>query len=120
MSIKNPRNTIGQRKKLRKNQTNAEELFWEAVRKKKVLGLRFKRQYGIGPYILDFFVAKKNLAIEIDGKIHEKEEVFIKDRNKDAFLSDNGISVLRIKNELVEQNLEKVILELKAHLQRIN
>lgn len=75
MSIKNPRNSLEQRRTLRRSMTDAETLFWERVRNKQILDTRFKRQYGIAPYILDFYVPKANLCIEIDCGIHNLEEV---------------------------------------------
>ena len=81
-----------------------------------MLGMRFKRPYGIGPYILDFFIPQANLCIEIDGGIHDVEEVKIKDTNKDAFLKRNGIHVLRFKNCEIENEIEKVIEMIKKEL----
>ncbi len=118
MSIKNPRNTLEQRRQLRRDQTEAEHTFWEAVRNKQILGLRFRRQYGVGIYILDFYIPNKRLAIEIDGKIHLKSEVRIKDKNRDAFLNENGIKVIRFTNEEIENNLESSILKLKDILSK--
>lgn len=69
MSLKNPRNTKALRRELRQNMTKAEIYLWERIRRKS-LGVRVKRQYGIGPYILDFYIPQLNLAIEVDGKIH--------------------------------------------------
>ncbi|MEP1306507.1 MAG: DUF559 domain-containing protein [Balneola sp.] len=75
MNIKNPRNSLELRKSLRRSMTESEIRLWERVRKKQILGTRFKRQYGMGPYILDFYVPKANLCIEVDGSIHDLKEV---------------------------------------------
>ena len=109
MSLKNPRNTLDQRRSLRRSMTSAEKLFWVKVRNKRLLGMRFKRQYGIGPYILDFFIPQLNICIEIDGSIHDLVEVKRKDVNKDAFLKQNGIHVLRFKNHQIENDMDSVI-----------
>lgn len=117
MSIKNPRKTLEQRRRLRRKMTEAEELFWSRVRNKQLDGLRVKRQYGLGPYILDFYIPKYKLAIELDGGVHSIELVIRKDQNKEAFLNENGISVLRLENEIVLKNIEaalkKVILQIR-------
>lgn len=117
MSIKNPRKTLEQRRRLRRKMTEAEELFWSRVRNKQLDGLRVKRQYGLGPYILDFYIPKYKLAIELDGGVHSIELVIRKDQNKNAFLNENGISVLRLENEIVLKNIEaalkKVILQIR-------
>jgi len=59
-------------KELRKDQTKAEEIVWREIRNRKFLGLRFKRQFIIEGFIVDFYCDEFALAIEIDGRIHEK------------------------------------------------
>jgi len=119
MNIKNPRLTLDQRRELRRNQTKAEEILWKEVRARK-LGVKFRRQYGIGPYILDFYAPSIKLAIEVDGRIHLKKEVQIKDRNRDAFLNRNEIRVLRIENEEIENELDKVLSKIKIELKLLD
>lgn len=119
MSIKNPRYTIDRRRKLRKEMTKAEALLWEEVRGKKIEGVRVRRQYGVGPYIIDFFIPSVDLAIEVDGKIHLKREVKEKDRNKDAFLKENGIHIVRITNEEVLNDIKRVKLKLKGRIKEL-
>lgn len=116
MGLKNPRNTKDLRRELRQKMTEAESVLWENVRAKK-LGVNIKRQYGIGPYILDFYIPKISLAIEVDGGIHLKPEVKEKDINKDAFLNENGISVIRFRNEDVLNNLEKVLFNINSRIE---
>ena len=117
MSIKNPEKTKQLRRDLRQNMTEAEKLLWERVRNKQLCGVRVKRQYGIGPYILDFYIPRAKLAIEVDGKIHLNPEVKKKDMNKDAFLTRNGIKVSRFKNETVLNNIDSVLLDLKKRIE---
>lgn len=99
--------------------TKTESIFWEGVRGKQLLGLRVKRQYGIGPYILDFYIPGKRIAIEIDGGVHQVPEIKVKDKNKDAFLSENGISVIRIDNEEVINDRKEIIESLKSLIPNI-
>jgi very-short-patch-repair endonuclease len=114
MSLKNPKQTKELRRDLRQNMTEAEELLWQRIRKKKLCGVRVKRQYGLGPYILDFYVPKFQIAIEVDGKIHLKKEQKERDLNKDTFLTENGIRVVRFTNEEVLNNIEIVLAKLEA------
>jgi len=123
MSVRNPRKTIQIRRRLRRASTEVEALFWESVRGKKVLGLKFRRQYGIENYILDFYIPSLRIAIEIDGGVHQIESVREKDLNKDTFLKENGIEVIRFTNdELLNdlntsmQKLENVLFEIRPHL----
>ncbi len=108
MGIRNPQSTKNLRRALRQDMTGAERILWEKVRRKQ-LGVRVKRQYGLGPYIIDFYIPKANLAIEIDGKIHLKTTVKQKDINKDAYLKRNGIHLIRFRNGEVENNLDLVL-----------
>lgn len=118
MNIKNPRRTLEQRRELRRNQTKAEEILWEEIRARK-LGIKFRRQYGIGPYILDFYAPSIKLAIEVDGGIHLKKEVQIKDRNRDAFLKKQGVHILRFKNQEIEKDLNKNLLSMKDKIEEL-
>ncbi len=118
MSTKNPRETLQQRRELRRNQTTAEEILWDEIRAKK-LGMKFRRQFGIGPYILDFYAPSIKLAIEVDGKIHLKRDVRIKGKNRGEFLIKCGITVLRYKNEDVENGLDQVLFSLKEKIKAV-
>lgn len=69
----------------------AERLVWSHIRGK-ALGFHFRRQYPIGPYILDFYCARARLCVEIDGPMHDEN----RDSVRDAFLKTLGIETLRI------------------------
>lgn len=78
---------------LRKQMSVSEKWFWRSVRKD-LLGFRFRRQYPIGPYFLDFYVPAAKLCIEIDGEQHlERLEL---DKKRDSFLAQFGILTVRI------------------------
>ena len=68
--VKNDPVLKARRRELRRNQTDAEKAFWSRVRNKLFLGLKFFRQYSMGPYILDFYCPEKKLAVEVDGGQH--------------------------------------------------
>lgn len=123
MSVRNPRKTVQIRRRLRRASTEAEALFWKSVRGKKILGLKFRRQYGIENYILDFYIPSLRIAVEIDGGVHQIESVKEKDLNKDTFLKENGIEVIRFTNDEVlddlstsMQKLENILFEIRPHL----
>ncbi len=69
--VLNAQKMVDRRKELRNRSTAAEDLLWQVLRNGR-LGLRFKRQYSIVNYVVDFFCAKAKLAIELDGNIHSK------------------------------------------------
>lgn len=86
------------RRDLRNNQTEAERLLWKHISKDKIFGLRFLRQYGVGPYILDFYCAKIRLAIEVDGEVHNKEERKVYDKDREIYLKTLNIEIIRFWN----------------------
>jgi very-short-patch-repair endonuclease len=107
---------------LRNNQTQTEKIFWEIVRKRRFLGLRFLRQRPIlckkasyeWFFVADFLCAEKNLIVELDGPIHEKTSY--RDVLRDQILNQLGYKVLRIKNDEV-LDLKSLELALKDALQ---
>jgi very-short-patch-repair endonuclease len=94
-------------RELRHNQTDAEHKFWEQVRNRRLVGIKFKRQYPIGSYIADFACIEKRLIVELDGAQHAKQESY--DAERAAFLSTKGYRVLRFWNVDVLTNMEGVI-----------
>ncbi len=99
---------LEQARGLRKKQTKAEKIFWELVRRKKFLGLKFRRQHQIDRFIVDFFCASKNLIIEIDGKIHINSEQHARDIARDQYLNELGFEILRFSNEQIFYEIENV------------
>ncbi len=90
----------------RKNQTDAEETLWQAVRNQK-LGRKFRRQHAIGKYIVDFVCIKQKLVIELDGPIHDQQKEYDQSRTKELIAL--GYTEIRFKNEELETNLQGVL-----------
>ncbi|MWV23405.1 endonuclease domain-containing protein [Methylobacterium sp. 2A] len=89
----------------RQSYTRAEDAFWQQVRGGRFHGLKFRRQVPIPPYIADFLCASARLIVELDGEPHETEAR----RQRDAWLTSQGFTVLRFPNELVLSNLDLVL-----------
>ena len=96
------------RSELRKNPTEPEKRFWQAVRGKQ-LGVKFRRQHGIGHYIVDFYCPEWALVIELDGDSHFNPDARASDAERDAYLQKLGLRVLRFTNLDIMQNLEGVL-----------
>ncbi|WP_425653069.1 endonuclease domain-containing protein [Vibrio campbellii] len=96
------------RSQLRTNMPKPEEILWQRIRRKQ-LGVKFRRQHGIGRYIVDFYCPELNLVIEIDGDSHFSDEGKEKDTIRDAFMETLGIKVLRFTNEEVMKQTESVL-----------
>jgi very-short-patch-repair endonuclease len=94
-------------KALRKNMTPQEKLLWEAVRNRKIAGLKFRRQVAIGNYIVDFLCVKEKLIIEVDGGIHHEQKEY--DAMRQELLEMDHYQFLRFTNEEIDFDLEKVI-----------
>lgn len=97
------------RRRLRKKETEAEELFWQRVRNKKVNGLKFKRQHSICNYIVDFYCPSEKIIIELDGEYHDTEQQNVKDKLRDAHLQTLGFKILRFRNEKILFHLNHTI-----------
>jgi very-short-patch-repair endonuclease len=76
--------------------TLPEVLLWQALRSRRLAGLRFRRQHPIGPYILDFYCTSTRLAVEIDGSVHDSAEQIRHDERRSAWLASRNIKVVRI------------------------
>ena len=98
------------RVELRKNPTEPEKRFWQAVRGKQ-LGVKFRRQHGIGHYIVDFYYPEWQLVVELDGDSHFHPEAQAADAKRDSYLRSLGLQVLRFTNQEVMQNLEGVLMK---------
>ena len=91
---------------LRKNMTPEEKHLWYDFLKR--LPMKAHRQYNIGNYIVDFYIPRKQLVIEIDGIQHLTEKHKEKDQTRDNFLQGQGLSVLRFSNESTRKNFADV------------
>ena len=94
---------------LRKNLTDAEPTLWQCLRGKQLAGYRFRKQHPLGRYVLDFYCPSAKVAIELDGGQHNTEAGKARDTERTAFLTQQGIQVLRFWNHEVFDNLEGVL-----------
>jgi very-short-patch-repair endonuclease len=99
-------------RKLRGNLTDVERKLWNSLRRDQLLGLNFRRQHPIGPYVLDFYCPAIRLAVELDGGQHTYESNRLSDDRRSRWLVENGIKVIRFWNNDVTQNLDAVLGEI--------
>jgi very-short-patch-repair endonuclease len=102
-------------KELRKNTTPAEQKLWSVLRNDQ-LGVSFRRQHAIGPYIVDFVCLKQKLIIELDGGQHLEQMAY--DDERTAFLQAKGYRVLRFWNNDVLNDLNGVMSVILEALNR--
>ena len=99
---------------LRVNMTKEERHLWYDFLKK--LPVTVNRQKNIGSYIVDFYIAKHRMVIELDGSQHGEKEHREADRERDDTLYKLGITVLRYTNSQVKQNFRGVCLDILRHM----
>lgn len=92
---------------LRKNLTDSEQKLWQQLRKRQLNGYRFRRQYPIGKYIVDFVSPGAKLIIELDGSQHLEQQQY--DDQRTLFLKMEGYRVLRFWNNQVMECMEDVL-----------
>ena len=102
------------RQSLRNNATSAEAILWRALKGKQVAGLKFRRQFGVGPYVLDFYCPEIRLGIELDGGVHKTSYTHEYDEMRTRFMAENRIRVMRFDNEVVYNNIQGIIDAIKG------
>ena len=108
MRVKGIRGAKENARKLRRSISLPEVLLWRELRKKPD-GRQFRRQHPAGPYVLDFFCATSNLAVEVDGVAHSLGDRPERDVSRDDWLHAQGIQVMRIPAVDVLKNLDGVL-----------
>src|SRR5438105_4153456 len=96
-------------RRLRREMTWPEKLVWSRLKNQQLLGLKFRKQHPIGPFIADFFCASLSLVVEIDGMSHTDVEA---DAERQKRLEERGLTVVRFSNDDVIGDLDSVIQNL--------
>lgn len=108
MAEHNPRWQRSRRRHLRTEGTSAEATLWTALKARRLGGFRWRRQFGIGPYIVDFYCPAARLVVELDGAVHDAPEARQYDDARTRFLRADGVRVLRFENRVVFEDPEGV------------
>jgi type I restriction enzyme R subunit len=103
-------------RELRQKQTSAEGLLWQLLRNRQLLKFKFRRQHQFGDYVTDFYCHEAQLVIECDGSVHESNEQWYHDRNRDAYMIAQGLRVLRFANDRILNDIENVLKEIAKYL----
>jgi very-short-patch-repair endonuclease len=101
---------------LRHQSTDAEHLLWQFLKNSQRRGMKFRRQYVVGRYILDFYCVQRKLAVEVDGGVHAEPAQQVYDMERTRFLTGYGSCVLRFWNSEVFQSIEEVVRVIDAAL----
>jgi very-short-patch-repair endonuclease len=98
------------RKFLRNHATAAERILWLKLKGKQMLGYKFRRQHGIGQFIVDFYCPELELAIEVDGATHSTSAELEQDAERQSAIEGHGIIFLRFTNKEITENLNHVLI----------
>ena len=97
------------RQSLRNNMPPAEQLVWARLKGKQIENCKFRRQYNVGAFVVDFYTVEIKLAIEIDGDSHFTDGAEVADRERQSLIEASGIRFLRFTNRQVCEELDAVI-----------
>jgi very-short-patch-repair endonuclease len=102
------RKNIEKCRNLRRNQTETEKKLWAILRSRKVGGIKFRRQFSIDNYVLDFYCPEYRLGIEADGGGHYEDRRKRRDKLRTRELSKSGVEILRFSDLDILNNIEGV------------
>ena len=107
------------RKELRNNGTPAEGRMWLMLKNRQIKGKKFRRQFSVGKFILDFYCAELKLAVELDGAPHFTSVGVQYDEEREKYLLSQGIKVLRYENKIVFEDSEGIIDDIKNTIEQL-
>lgn len=106
------RKSIDKCRNLRKNQTEAEKKLWLKLRGRQLDGVKFRRQFSVGQYVIDFYCPKYQLGIEVDGGQHYDTKSMQQDAFRTKKLSEAEVRIIRFSNLDVLNNIDGVCQEI--------
>jgi very-short-patch-repair endonuclease len=115
-AIRGQTNHLDLKRELRSNMTGPEARLWSRLRARQLQGLKFRRQHGIGPYIVDFYCPEQSFVIEVDGDSHADADQIMKDKQREAYMQSLGLRIIRYINDDIVKNLDGVLEDLVERL----
>ena len=97
------------RQKLRGDMPKAEIILWSRLCRRQVAGAKFRRQYGVDQFVIDFYCPELKLAIELDGASHDSSEAQTYDQMRQQHIERFGIQFLRFRNQQVYEELNEIV-----------
>lgn len=107
------------RRILRQNLTEAEKLIWRFIRNRQILGFKFKRQYSIDHFVIDFYCPELKLAVEADGGTHIESGRKDYDLRREKYLKKFGVNFVRIKDEELFGNPNKAFAKIEDAIKQL-
>ena len=108
------------RRELRNKGTSAEAMLWYHLKERKIEGMRWRRQFSVGPYFLDFYCPQLRLCIELDGAPHYTLEGSEHDEHRDEWLlQEKGIRTIRFENIDIFKRQDEVVEHIREATKEI-
>ena len=108
----------GRRKSLRNNMPKAETVLWQKLKNKQRKGFKFRRQYSVNKYIVDFYCPELKLAVEVDGDSHYFDGNIESDKKRQEYIESKGIIFLRFTNNDIYKNLAEVLSTIEKYIKK--
>ncbi|MEH2358588.1 endonuclease domain-containing protein [Nostoc sp.] len=115
----NKNSEIEKRRLLRQNITKAEKLIWDKIRDRQLENCKFRRQYSVDKFVIDFYSSEFKLGIEIDGESHFQEGAAEYDNARQEFIESAGIKFIRFTNNDVYANLSGVLESIAQNIRNL-
>lgn len=109
---------LRQARDLRQEMTPSEKKLWELVRRKQILGLKFRRQQVIDGFVADFYCHQAKLVIELDGGIHDIPEQQKRDDHRRNVFALRGLEEIRFKNKDIVENTDEVLRQINEKIKK--
>ena len=107
------------RRILRKDQTFCEKILWRYLRDRQLLGCKFRRQYSIDQFVIDFYSPEIKFAIELDGDVHNNPDQKEYDVKRQEYLETFGITFLRITNDELMSNANLAFAKIENAIKKL-
>ena len=107
------------RRILRTEMPRAERILWSKLRRRQMMGYKFRRQFSVENYVIDLYCPKLKLAIEVDGDSHFIGDTPEYDAERQIDIENYGIVFLRFQNEEVYNNLSGVLITIEEKIKEM-
>jgi very-short-patch-repair endonuclease len=107
------------RRTLRTEMPRAEGILWSKLRRRQMMGYKFRRQFSVENYVIDLYCPKLKLAIEVDGDSHFIGDSPEYDVKRQIEIENYGIAFLRFQNEEVYKNLNGVLITIEEKIKEL-
>jgi very-short-patch-repair endonuclease len=108
------------RRFLRSHLPKPEAILWKHLSRRQMLGYKFRRQYSVDQFVMDFYCPELKLAVEVDGDTHFIGKAPEYDNARQLYIESFGIRFVRVRNADVCDSLESVLFEIQSAIERLN